>query len=560
MSTQDRLKMAAVFARDHLGRPVLLLALLVWGAVPALIMVVLLCSPATFIRIADFWGVVALLWSVVSLVLFLFMLLGGYRRGGAVRVVESLAGLACTLILGLPAIVLSTLPLFGSPEEFLQSLNPDGTEVRLEEKAVETPIATKEKVLFLVGIDASSSFIQDANDERLGMVYQTLDSIFFSTDEYSLARSLNARDLIMFFAFAGESRLLHQNSENGEGRESLRIRPSQGLPGYINQLLSATRFDQPDSTEVKRRSTDLIGFMNNTICAQIRDRGSEFSRIKIILLSDLIHSTEVSGSSSDSNSTSRFDSLDDIEKCLKEQSAAISTTVFYLPSRGGNREELAGNELDIGHHMSSNLSMNKWEEINLADYSRAEWEEKAMMCESLYAKSDTSISPLYLKYRPLPEWEPIESRLHLPRTQETDRILLGLRPTGDPHSRIKVRFNNKLPQDFVLGFGGERDRAFASLDRTASEQNPLTLSIDDYPDSSLDSHFELLVAVPRLSVLYRIPVVVLTVMPAKTMAVLKSIFTILHLFPLALAFAIVVETTRDSRKSRKAIEQLGQAA
>lgn len=534
-----------------------IVALAVWGLVPAIIMFILLIAPARFITMAGIWGKVALAWSLASLVLFIIMLLGGYHRARASRIIQSIVGLTCTLVLGLPAIVLSTLPLFGSPQEFLQSLNPDGTEVTLEKEPVRSPGAKEGSTLFIVGIDGSTSFVQDEKDPRLLAIYEALDSIFYSSNDQSLAKSLNTRDLISYNAFAGHSRFLVDNAEGVEGRERLRSRLSEALPKNLAKLLPPVRVDVSDSTDLGRRTTDIISFLDKTACAQIRDLDGRFSRAKIILFSDLIQSVAPSGNLSMSDIVKqRADTLDSIRECMRNTTTPVSVTAFYLKPHGGSKEELAGDSMDVGRYFSSNLPSEKWEEINLDEYNAAGWEEKALKCESLYARVVTSVSPLFLKYHSAPDWEALESRLRLPRTKETDRVFFGLEAFGPGSKSIKIRLGKGAPEEFVLGLDG-RDRAFASLDRSASEQNPLVLSMESYPAVPGDTHFELLVAVPRQSVLYRIPIVVLPVMPKSTMLIVKSVFTILHLFPLALSIIIGTEAWKARRRrtaaSRRAV-------
>jgi hypothetical protein len=539
----------------QLGSVMSIIALSIWGLVPAIVMLVLLLFPAVFSRLAPFWGWAAILWSLSSLALFVFMLYGGNRSGRASRVVQSIAGLTCTLILGLPAVMLSTLPLFGSPQESLESMDPDGTKIQLEEESSaaneDLSVVKEEKVLFIVGIDVSTSFVEGPRDEQLGMIYDALDAIFVPTDKHSFAKSLNTRDLIMYYAFAGKNRLLHKNDENGEGRESLRIKPSEVLPFMISPLLSPEK-GKSNSTDLERKTTDLVGFIDGTVCAQIRDRSRSFSRVKVILFSDLIHSVpEKLGAAGADAIKERKDTLDKIEECIGNSSnpptsTPVSVTAFFLKARGGAREELAGDDIDIGRYMTSNLSNAQWEEVDLEDYSRADWEKRALMCTNLYARI-VSKPPIYLKYHPLPNWEALESWLVLPKTRDTNKIFLGLRPVEDNSTSVKIRFGKGVPEDFVLGLGS-RDRTDGSLDRSATEQNPLRLTVDKYPNIPRDAHCELLVGVPMRSILYRIPVVVLSVMPIRTMLLVKSIVTIMHFFPLVLAVAISIETIKRSRQ------------
>lgn len=92
----------------------------------------------------------------------------------------------------------------------------------------------------------------------------------------------------------------------------------------------------------------------------------------------------------------------------------------------------------------------------------------------------------YLKYRIGPDFESLPSYIHLPRIPEADKIFLGLESldheSGVP---VEIRLNRDRPEDFVLGLGKKteaHDRAFTSLERTASEQNPLLLTLESYPE------------------------------------------------------------------------------
>jgi len=178
--------------------------------------------------------------------------------------------------------------------------------------------------------------------------------------------------------------------------------------------------------------------------------------------------------------------------------------------------------------------------VKLERYGPAEWAEKAFLCESLYANIVSSDKPLYLKYHPHPDWEPLESRLSLPKNKDTDTIFLGLHPSENSVDPIRIRFNKGFPGDFVLSLG-DGYQSFSPLERTASEQNPLRVFVESYPSLPQDRYCELRVAVPKQSTLYKIPVVILAVMPSKTLWIIKAIFTIIHFFPLCLAIVIATE-------------------
>lgn len=520
--------------------------LIIWGVAPVLIAVVILFIPDWYPVLKWIGGTLAVLWATTSLLIFCAVLRGGFGGRRSSRLLHGMLGLMCTFVLGLPAFVVSSLPIVGSPMDFVEAFNPKGNEVRLDE---DSAVAPQGPNLYIVGIDFSSSFIAGSEDPRLASVYNALDSIFWSTNGEGLSYSLDSKDLALFFGFADQGLFLASNERDGQGWEGLRRQAFQNLKAVVPDYLGGRVPPEGEDVRLNRSVTDLVDFLNARVCAEIRDRGDNYSQIRIIIFSDLLQSVPLPGAGGDLESIKRVraERLDQIEACLKKPNLVV--TAFSLPSQKGSPEVVGDHEMNVGSYFKSNLS-ERWQTIDLDEYSKAEQDKRVMLCEGLYTKVVSVTRPLYLKYRPGPEWENISSSLRLPKSVEADRIFLGLSSVPGTSYPIKVRLVKERVSDFVLGLEAN-DLSYKSLSRASSEQYPLQISMEGYPDIARSARAQLLVGVPRQSILYKVPIVALAILPSGALIIIKVILLILHLFPVALAVMVILDLLGTRARSSR---------
>lgn len=492
--------------------------LAIWGLTPLLILLLLVFHPEAVLA-TRFMSLSTILWSFASVFLFGFLL--HHRDYFDESGVDSLMGLTCTLVIGIPAMAFSSLPMFGSPVDFLQALNPKGNTVSLADLK-----PSDARTLYIVGIDISKSFVKDPNDPRLGMVMDAFDSLFLPVPNNAFAHSFGPKDALHAYVFAGKhKRILDVQGILG-GREQ--------IPDFHNKVVAA--FSEP----LDYNSTDLLRFLNVAICGEIgdydKDQEKGFTHIKVIIFSDWIQS------SPDRNGSSH---LQDQRIHIKEFRDFVKDhgNVSFLEFRSspqGNGELMPESvESDIGRQLRYSFSEERWQHLDLKDYNEARPEEKPTMPALVYSNDKPSDS-IYLKYLPDPGWSARPSWIKLPKTERSEDLFIAFRPLTSDASPVRVEMTPGNGEEVVIDMN-ERESAA----RINTESSLLQLKLTQRSLSSRDARIEMLVVAPRSSTVYRIPVVVLPVLREDAITVLRLIVLAMHLLPLVLAAKIY-----RSRKKR----------
>ncbi len=479
--------------------------LAIWGLTPLLILGLLVFTPKPPLT-SQFLFYATIAWSGASVVLFGILLHHDdyFERHG----VESLMGLTCTLVVGIPAMAFSSLPMVGSPADFLQSLNPEGNKVVLTDLKADTS-----KTLYLVGIDVSKSFVEGSSDPRLDEVFTAFDSFFYPITPDSFAASQGNEDALHAYVFAKDYQDVLTINDALERRQQIPERRNR-----VNASFS----------KVDRSTTNLVGFLNDRVCGEIETFGKKFDDIKVIIFSDWIQSQPKEG---------REAYLQDQKSRLKTfQDCARHGNVTFLelraPSRKNSEPQADDADADIGKQLRYSLGEERWQHLDLQAYNEASAEERPTLPALVYSNHNPSES-IYLKYLPDPGWKPFTSRIYLPGTEHSEKLFISFRPLTPDASPVRVYLKPGNSDEVVIDMN-EQDRAT----QITTESGPLQLRLAQRTPGSRDAHIEMLVVAPRTSTVYRIPVVVLPVMREDALKLLKLVIFAMHLLPVVLAVRI----------------------
>lgn len=477
----------------------------IWGLTPLTLLVMLLFKPEPML--APPWLLVlTILWSAASIVLLSVML-----HGPAPPSTDHLMGLTCTLVMGLPALVFSSLPVFGSPADLLQTLRPKGNIVSLPELK-----ENDAKTLYVVGIDVSESFLKGPNDPRLKMVLETFDSLFAPLPVDSFAASLDKDDALHVYAFASEHRHI---SKIDDGVMQMTEEVPQ-LRARVGEILASS---------MNRRSTDIVAFLTRVVCPEMRDSNSSFTNIKVVVFSDWMQSYPQGEEIPIPEQKMRVQTF---QACAKDHPKA-SFLSFLAKAQDGSDSKQRDMDKDIARQLRYNLGERQWQDLELEEYYRSSFEERPTLPTMIYSNAPPVPGNLYLKYLPDPGWQSIPSEIALPGALRSENLFIAFRPLTPEVSPIRVQLTPRAKEDFIIGLN-DRDRA----GRIATENGPVQLRLAQRPLSLRDSRIEMLIAAPRCSTVYRVPVVVLPVLRQDAVLVFIFVIGMIHLVPVVLALRI----------------------
>lgn len=497
----------------HARDPLLLIAILVWGIVPLVALTLLLFRPGFLSDRPFVWTTGTTGWVVLAVLIFGWLLHRDVTPHGHS---DETLGLICALTLGLPAMVLSSFPLVGSHLDFVHSLDPNEGSLTLKLPQRDD----SSKTFFLIGIDVSQSFIADKSDVRLKEVKATIDSIFGGQDgDFSFGFSLHSGDKIQFDKFS----TTYETIGHDDGRETLRRELLKKLPGEL---------DKSSGNLPGNKTTNLIGYLDEKVCDEIEDHKKEFRHIKVILFSDWVHTALPPDVDERAAPSELKRKLRKIEDCLKDPAVSI---LAFRSEPGQVADSNAGQgHTEVLEYLASNLEERQWHEMELTDYVTRDPSQRQTSLAVLYSLSQ-SAPPLYLKFNPEPQWSSMLSAIKLPAGEESDTVFIELRSTSDSARRVRLKFAPGTAADFTLSSsqkGESRD-----FPRPASAQNPLKVRLENRL-TERESQNELLIAIPKSSVLYRVPVVAIPVLRKDIAKTIRLSLLAIHILPLVMAYRI----------------------
>lgn len=494
--------------RRFTGTAAFVTLLTVWGGTPLGILLALAFASEPQLP-SQFLFYATIVWSIASVVLFGILLHHDdyFDKHG----VESLMGLTCTLMVGIPAMAFSSLPMVGSPADLLQSLKSGGNRVSLSDLKADTS-----RTLYLVGFDVSKSFIRDSADPRLNETFSAFDSFFYPNPltPDSFAASLGNEDGLHIYVFANGSRSVLTVNDALERRQQLRE-----IRSRVNGSLSG---------DLDRGTTDVVGFLTDYVCGEIEKFGKSFDYVKVIIISDWIQSQPKEGR--EAYLQDQRIRLKVFQECAKP--ANVAFLEFRAPAHENNEPQTEDAEADIGRQLRYSFGEERWQQLDLAVYNGARSEEKPTLPTLAYSNHHPSGS-VYLKYLPDPGWKPFTSQIDLPATEGLEKLFVSFRPLTPDASPVRVYLKPGNGEEVVIDMN-EKDRAA----QFSTESGPLQLRLAQRTPGSRDARIEMLLAAPRASTIYRIPIVVLPVLREDSLWVLKSVVFAMHLLPGVLAVRI----------------------
>jgi hypothetical protein len=492
-----------------------------WSLPPLVIILVLALAPS-FLLGSDKMGITAAVWAAASVLLFTVLLIHDHRppAGLSTQTIQSLMGLFCTLALAIPALAISFIPILGPPADLLASFSAEGSPVTL------APVEEKQKkTLYLIGIDASKSFLKNSADPRIPAIHRTVDSFFTGVTLQSFALSVHPQSVVRAFTFAEG---VHELETNLNGEQN----PEEKRTALVRSLQTKLARDIESTPDKERNTTDLLGFLDEKVCSCLKGNGYE--EVKVVIFSDWIQSPNPEMRDTEAVKTMGLrynDTMRLFESCLERYGANASFLAFSARPHDRSGDENQFLYENVAAYFRSQLAEKQWLEVPLEAYDEASYDEKVPMPETIFSKI-VSADTLYLKYFPGPRWKPLESLLVLPQSKDA-KFFLELRSLSHETTPISVQMEPHLTRGFSIGVG-EHERTGA----IRSENSPVKVWLSRDPQGRRDASIELRIAVPEHSTLYKVPVVVLPVLNRNAVLALMWIVFAVHMFPLILSVKI----------------------
>lgn len=457
------------------------------------------------------------LWALAALGLFGYTLLKRYRT-------ESIESLTCTIFLGLVSISLSFVTVLGSPFNLATTFSAEGDRATLEPPR--RP-AKEDRTLYVAAIDLSQSTLGagQAARQRLDLIGRTMRSIFLD-DEESPGVSLRPADALRIYTLSGRAVREKDNERNGAAREDIRRALVANLPDQLADQLAAE--------EAPNRYSDVMGFLSYNVCSDIQSAQGKFDRVNVILFSSW-EGTEVVPQVVLDRELRR------VKECLIGKQPVASLLGFCLPT-GTGQGALTRCGV-ILHALHAQLPETRWQEINLEDYDRLTPGQQIVSLEALYVHDDSPI--LRIKYCPNSRAESPVSTLDLPPMGPNDRAYVKLRSISGEAAPLRLDVVNGGDGPFDLSLPGGED--FKALQ---PGQSTLGLRLEDHLAAPRDKDFEILVAIPQQSLLYRVRLVIMPALTHSSIRALFAIAVVMHLFPVPVAIRILARRRRDQRRAR----------
>jgi hypothetical protein len=489
--------------RERAGERLFQLALLVWALAPVVLLFLLTWLPSSANHpLALFTGIVV--WSVAAWIVFAFTLSNGCRS-------ESLVSLTCTIFLGLLSFSFSFVNVLGSPFNLAAALSPAGDTATL---AAPRRAPSEIRTLYLAAIDLSQSTLRDGAErkKRLDMIDRTMRSIFLEGDLDSPAMSVRADDTLKIYTVSGKIHEPFSNETNEGPGEARRRKVVTELRAQLDDLLAGD--------EVASRYSDLASFLSAGVCDDIRAARGKFQRVNLILFSSWEQPEDrQDGTIPEWQRTA-------LRRCLGGSEVPTSVLAFCLPA--GLVEGQATRCGPTLHALQTQLPETHWQQLNLDDYDRLPAGEQILALESLYVSDDRF--SLRIKYCPNSRAESPDSTLTLPPFGPTDHVYMKLRPISGEPSPLRLDGLTSDREPFGLGVApGEEPK------RLEIRQGPLAVRIANHLEAPRDKDFEILVAIPRQSQLYRVRVAIVPALTKSSLWALFALATVMHLFPLPVA-------------------------
>lgn|GEM_PF-5114092 len=522
--------------------PIYGISLLGWAVLPLLVLAFLLVSQPWSEELLEMVGPGTLYAWAVSFVfafgIMCFFLLSSAHRAKRTgthqnphqtrhQVVSCLLGILCTITLGLPAILFGVLPYMVSGPDILQGFYSQGNTVDLSGgKSIGSTGGYGVGVLnpgirkplnYVVLVDVSQSFMDDKKAELVGRVLSNI----FST-EGVIGRTRQNADGVEVWFFAGQClRRYIKNLLDGSSSQDLREAMSEAR--IIEQLKDV--YGGRADFSYQTQDTDLLRVIGK-VYDQAEAYQNQYAATKIVLLSDLEQSTSEGSMERDKRALNKL-------VYRARRMPFVSLVALHSKARveGAKRKdsEAGGAEFSIASKFGE--IPEQWQLIDLEHYSNCSKAEKFLLMYNLFYTLESPSRALYLKFLGPFSGRPLRSFVKFPQSENEDDedVVFHLRFLPNQGSSFKIRLGGDKEDAFTLSPGEEE---FYYWTRRASSSNPLPVELFNQVGAPTLVTPELMVAIPARSVVYRIP---LRIMSANNADWLWCLFLILNAVPLIIA-------------------------
>ena len=537
--------------RARLAHSFTFLVLLAWAVIPFLTLAWLIAKThfgGSYLSLGLWWCIAAA-WALAFSCLFFLMLRRFFREvrmsatadptgaagakadaGARTYLLEVVLGLTCSLSLGFPAIFLGAMPLVTTNADSIWQHYSGNYGVKIP---LDDPLLRDDgRRNFLIGIDVSSSFLGDPRNPtgdqgRVHKITRVLKSLL--EEEGAIGASFDQNDTVRVVVFAGR----HDYLEIGPRREDV------GNIAYLGAVVD--ELDREKLKEWRRiggldnQRTNLLAFLDKAVyAAPCQD---EMDSTTIVVFSDLW----------ESSSSDRRTEPAEIERRIRESGCPVSIVAFTDIPLG----ELESNDHPVGDELGAVLETRKWRwqpPIQLDGYFQAvEANERGILLGQplgLYRDGMSCDSALCLRL-PYPRGAPVQSSwigLSGPLFKE---LAVGLR---DAPTRLGILLEGAEDKKVALGASTKKTYEMWSRPEGAAVMSIMVDNNQEDGTAGGDSYLTL--AVPKAGVFYQVNLELAENKNEKLVSALNSVFCLLNLLPIVLAWFVWQERRERYRAAR----------
>ncbi len=432
-------------------------------------------------------------------------------------------GLVCTLTIGFPSIALGVFPLIREQISSLRDPYSAGVRIDLAESLSSSasgrqpphwsasscpPASQKTKYYFL--IDVSESFL---TPKLIPLIEKVIKDLTVKSG--FLERTWRTSDPSAVWLFAGDYKKIPEEEEDPEvrSREVLREISEGKLVNYLRGL------------NLKPDQTDVLTYLGKIHRSHSRD-----TCVKVVLFSDLVQSVRPEENFLTKEAIAL--EADSLASDIREQG---SMAIVAFSKQALAPEDAAGVNLDLRNYFENHLRQSgQWREISLQEYAgKQESSGKDLMLDVLYRRQG-DFEPLTLKYSMVPLYQSRKSFFYLPAAERDDEtVVVQLIRSASSPSDVRIDLLD-LSSEKSIGFLNGKQSAL-SIALNASGRGIIVAVDPASVDAIEKEQIKLVVAFPRRSSLYRIPLILKSIVDEGVFSFLRDVLFILNFLPLILA-------------------------
>lgn len=468
------------------------------------------------------------------------------------------SGLLGGFLIGLPAIIITTLAFVTAFPHFLEALDPRGSHVDLEPHHQESqPITNRDKgFVYLVAVDVSGSAVRTPNDSDLRSVKSFVHLLFEYNSGGGIGYLVRPNDAYAIYAFAGEHQFLAGDSGHPSPFQSTLSRTQliESFDSHIGDYTKLNARADANTNGIDTSKTDVISILEDLTskAASIHD---QYEHVTAIVFSDFHHDPKTPEAIPEIDNRVRV-IMNSARQMNNFQIVGVNMEDKSSYSKGDEDKMSLARDEDL-RPLLRTYGEEIWKEMSLEDFKKSSQRERESLLFFNVYREKKNEEPIYLKYQIHPTWRPISSEIRFPDKEAFDHVALDLRTTQDGDgalSKVKIAFGPK-DKPFVLGVG-VGPPSFKTFARMKSSPEPLEIRLDSVLDVSRSVECDLLVAIPALSEVRSIRLVILPALDEKPMVIFQCSLIFLALSGILLAVRIVVWHFRYYRKHPLSIGEI----